>query len=262
MILFFIFALGAIVGSFLNVLGLRWNSGVGFGGRSFCPSCSKKLSWWELVPVLSYLSLRGKCFGCKSKISIQYVVVEILTGLVFVTVYTSLLPGDSLINLLFIVQYLLFVIIFSIYIVITIYDLRHKIIPNNLVYVSIILALIMRLILGGGLLDYIAGPVIFVFFGSIWFLSKGRAMGFGDAKLGLSIGLLLGGAMGLSAIVLAFWIGAVFGLVSIAIPRLSPLLSGAKNITMKSEIPFAPFMVLGAWISLLFQLDILNVLLF
>ena len=78
-------------------------------------------------------------------------------------------------------------------------------------------------------------------------------MGFGDAKLGLSIGLLLGGGAGFSAVILAFWIGAVLGLLS---------LIGNRNITMKSEIPFAPFLVLGSWLSLVFGLDLLHVSLF
>ena len=76
-------------------------------------------------------------------------------------------------------------------------------------------------------------------------------MGFGDAKLGLAVGLLLGGAQGLSAIILAFWLGAVFGIIS--------MIFSHKKITMKSEVPFAPFIVLGAWISLVFRLNILHV---
>src|SRR3989338_3931288 len=79
-----VFILGAIVGSFLNVVILRYNTGVSFfSGRSFCPSCGKKLSWYELVPVVSFFALRRKCAGCDSKISWQYPLVEIATGLLF-----------------------------------------------------------------------------------------------------------------------------------------------------------------------------------
>ena len=256
----FLFVFGAIIGSFLNVTALRWNSGLGLGGRSFCPTCNKNLSWWELLPILSFIGLRGRCHKCKSKISWRYPIVEFVTGLVFLTVFKVLFSGDF--NLLFLIIYTLFIFVGSIFIVITVYDLRHKIIPNNLVYVSIVLSLIIRVILGGGVLDYLAGPILFIFFGLIWLLSKGRAMGFGDAKLALAIGFLLGGAMGFSDIVLAFWLGALLGLILIGFSRLIPLLSGGKNITMKTEIPFAPFMLIGAWLSLVFQLDILNVLLF
>ena len=84
-------------------------------------------------------------------------------------------------------------------------------------------------------------------------------MGFGDAKLGASIGILLGASMGFSAIILAFWIGTALTLLYMILVRSYPLLKSRKRLTMKSEVPFAPFMILGAWISFLFQLDILYV---
>lgn len=236
------FVLGTIIGSFINVVGLRFRSGLNLGGRSSCPSCGKTLSAFELVPVISYIFLLGRCRGCKTRISPQYPLVEILTGLVFATIY----------NLQFtILQTTLVLIVFCIYIVIGIYDLRHKIIPDSLVYLSIFIALVYRLIVHGSLVDWLAGPILFGAFGLIWLITKGRAMGFGDAKLALSIGLLLGSYMGFSAIVLSFWIGT---LVSVPI-----MLFSRKGITMKSEIPFAPFMILGAWASLYFALDLLHV---
>lgn len=223
-----LFVLGAIVGSFLNVLGLRFNSGLSFGGRSFCYSCGKTLKWHELIPILSFFFLRARCKGCKTKISWQYPLVELWTALIFITIPYIFIP------------------IFCIYVVIVIYDIRHKIIPENLVYLAIALS-----ILGGG---WLSGVILFSFFAAIWFLSRGRAMGFGDAKLGLSIGLLLGVTHGLSAVILAFWLGATFGVIS--------MIFSHKKITMKSEVPFAPFLVLGAWLALLFNLDLMHVSLF
>ena len=236
-----LFVFGVIIGSFLNVVGLRLNSGLSLGGRSHCNSCNKTLRWWELVPVLSFVVLGGRCSHCRAKINLQYPLVELWTGLVFVTI-----P-------------LLFIPVFCLYIVITIYDLRHKIIPDVLVYWAILLSLLVRCLLGGSLLDYLAGPILFVFFGLVWLLSRGRAMGFGDAKLSLSIGLLLGAALGFSAVVLAFWVGAVVGLALILSQRIYPLLRRARTITMKSELPFAPFLVLGVWLALLLQIDLLHV---
>lgn len=224
------------------MLGLRFRSGLGFGGRSFCPSCGKKLLWWELLPVLSYALLRGKCSNCHSKISPQYPLVELWTGVLFVSLYS--VYGFS-------IQYVISLIIFCLYTVILIYDLRHKIIPDSLVYLSIFISLIFRLYSGGSVSDWIAGPVFFAIFGSIWLFSKGRVMGFGDAKLVLSIGLLLGSALGTSALVVAFWVGA---LLSIAL-----MLFYRKGITMKTEIPFAPFLIFGAWLSLVFSLDLFYV---
>ena len=237
-----LFVFGLLIGSFLNVLGLRWGSSKGFGGRSFCVSCEKSLHWYELIPVISFVGLRGKCSRCKSKISWQYPLVELWTALIFATVPLLTIP------------------VFCIYVVITIYDIRHKIIPENLVYSAIILSFVYRLFIGGALVDWLAGPIFFAFFALLWLLSRGRAMGFGDAKLGLSIGLLLGAPFGLSAFALAFWIGAAVSLLMMLFSKLGlSLFKRAKGLTMKSEIPFAPFLVLGAWLAFVFQFDLLHV---
>lgn len=242
MTLVILFVFGAIVGSFLNVFALRFNSGLSLGGRSFCGACGRKLNWHELIPIISFLLLGGRCSKCRAGISWQYPLVELWTALIFVTVPLAFLP------------------IFCLYIAITVYDLRHKIIPDSLVYATIIMSLIFPLLfIHYSLLDWLAGPIIFSFFALIWLLSRGRAMGFGDAKLGLSIGLLLGATLGFSAIILAFWLGAAFGIFYLIISRITSLLREAKNITMKSAIPFAPFMVLGAWLSLILEFDLLNV---
>ncbi len=245
-----LFVFGTVIGSFLNVVGLRWNSGLTLEGRSHCQSCSRKLSWWELVPILSFLSSLGHCRQCGARISWQYPLIEMVTGLVFVTIYQlalALLPT------------LILGLVACLFVVIVIYDLRHKIIPDELVYASIFLSFIFRLLVGGTTLDFLAGPILFAIFGGIWWVSRGRAMGFGDAKLVLSIGLLLGAANGFSGIVVAFWIGAIYGIGLIIFGHLKPLLSVGKRITMKSELPFAPFIILGAWLGLIFDLDLLHV---
>lgn len=231
-----LFVFGTIVGSFLNVLGLRLNSGLTLGGRSFCPSCGKKLYWYELVPVLSYFFLKGRCSECGVKISWQYPLIELWTGLIFITVPVVFIP------------------VFCLYIAITIYDSRHKIIPDSLVYSAIALSVAIRLLSAGSVLDWFAGTILFAFFSALWLLTRGRAIGFGDGKLALSIGLLLGAANGFSAVILAFWIGAALGLGGMIFSR--------KRITMKSEIPFAPFLVVGSWLAVYYQLDLLHVSLF
>ena len=238
-----LFVLGAVVGSFLNVVGLRWDSGQGLKGRSSCPSCGKILEWQELIPIFSFLILRGRCLSCGGRISWQYPAVELWTGVIFATV-----------------PYI-FIRVFCIYIIITTYDLKHKIIPDPLVYSAILLSVVSRWLSVGSTLDWLSGPILFAFFASIWFLSRGRAMGFGDAKLGLSVGLLLGASQGFSAIVLAFWIGAFVSLAYLFLARAG-FLKNVKGLTMKSEIPFAPFIVVSAWISLVFDLNIFYVTLF
>ncbi len=241
-----LFVFGVIFGSFLNVVGTRFNSGVSLMGRSFCPKCGHELRWFELVPIFSYLFQRGRCRICRVKISPQYPIIEIFTGLIFLSIF----------NLQFsIYNKIILLLVFSIYIVIAVYDLRHKIIPDLLVYLSIVFGLIVPLfIVHYSLLDWLAGPILFLFFGMLWLVTQGRAIGFGDAKLALSIGLLLGGAWGFSAVIMAFWIGAAVGIFAMIFSR--------KKITMKSEIPFAPFLILGAWLALVFNLDLLHVSLF
>ena len=238
--LFFLFILGTIVGSFLNVVGLRWDH-KNFGGRSICPNCSKVLRWFELIPILSFLIQQGRCRSCGTKISWQYPLVELWTGLIFATIPYIFIP------------------VFCIYVIITIYDFKHKIIPDELVYTAIVLSFLVSLLINHySLLDWLAGPILFAFFGSIWLLSRGRAMGFGDAKLGLSVGLLLGATEGFSAIVLAFWVGAFSSLFYIFLSKIG-FLKNDKGLTMKSEVPFAPFIIIGAWVSIVFHLNILNV---
>jgi prepilin signal peptidase PulO-like enzyme (type II secretory pathway) len=254
MIPLFLFIFGTIIGSFLNVLGLRWNTGLNLSGRSECPNCKTTLRWYELVPILSFFFLLGRCRTCRSKLSWQYPIIEILTGLVFLTLYQVYGLGSN---------YLLGTFIFSIYVVILIYDSRHKIIPDILSYSATFLALIFVVLNLGSYstLDYLAGPILFGFFASIWLISGGRAMGFGDAKLSLSIGFLLGAAMSFSAIILAFWIGAAYALTVMALGKVG-FLKSQEGLTMKSEVPFAPFIILGAWMSLILGLNLLHVPLF
>lgn len=262
MSLLILFVLGAIVGSFINVVGLRWNSGIGLGGRSFCPTCHRKLKWTELVPVISFLFQQGKCRGCRSRISWQYPFIEIFTGLLFVSLYSVFINGY--LNQESIVAFILTLTVFLIYTAIMIYDWRHKIIPDPLVYASILLAVVLHVYLNNhSAFDWIAGPIVFLFFALIWVVSRGRAMGLGDAKLGLSIGILLGASQGFSAIVMSFWIGTVLTLAFVLFGKIFSNLSlfrSAKGLTMKSEVPFGPFMILGAWASLIFNLDLLHVL--
>lgn len=269
MVILFVF--GTIIGSFLNVLSLRWPAPEEeeetlslsvFGGRSNCPSCGHGLKWFELVPVISFLLLLGRCRKCGNKISWQYPVVELLTGFVFASLFIAIAPSDLMSYL----YYSVFLVVFSIFIVIFIYDLWYKIIPNPLVYTAICLGLVYRistyyLVPDVSYLDLLSGPIIFSFFGLIWLLSQGRAIGFGDAKLGLAVGLLLGAASGFSAIILSFWIGAIFSLGFMAVGKCG-FLNKAKGLTMKSEVPFAPFIILGAWLGLVFSFDILHVALF
>ncbi len=240
---FFIFSLGLIIGSFLNVVIYRHNTGMTVGGRSMCFSCGKKLKWFELVPVFSYLLLRGKCSVCRSKISWQYPAVEFITGLLFLGAY---LTTSNIYLLIYLLVQL------SLLVVISVYDLRHKIIPDTFVFsfaglalLNVLLVFVVNRDSSALFFDVLAGPLYFLPFAALWYFSKGNWMGFGDAKLALGIGWFLGIGQAYIAIVLGFWVGAIVGVSMIVYGRISKLSRGQERVTMKSEIPFGPFLILG-----------------
>src|SRR3989344_1189576 len=133
----FSFILGTIVGSFLNVVILRYNTGRTILNRSGCFSCGKTLRPQELFPIISFLVSRGRCVSCGSRISLQYPIVELISGLLFTCIaYKFMLAGASIFPLS-IVSASLYATAFSIFLTITVYDLRHTIIPNAFVYAFI-----------------------------------------------------------------------------------------------------------------------------
>jgi len=260
----FVFMFGAVIGSFLNVVILRYNTGITLAGRSFCFSCRKQLTWRDLFPVASFICLLGKCRFCKSKISWQYFLVEVLTGIIFVLIFWSLggvnafFPG----TLIYFEKLLLSVVVFSILIVIGVYDFKHQIIPDSFAYTFAALALFRILFLPQtflftpGMWDLFAGPILALPFAALWYFSKGTWMGLGDAKLILGMGWFLGLNSGFSAVVLSFWIGSIIGVFLILVGKFlnssftSSLLH--KKITLKTEIPFAPFLILSFSIATFF----------
>src|SRR3989344_8457006 len=236
---FFILAIGTVVGSFLNVIALRYGTNQSpFWGRSFCPVCGRKLSVIDLVPVFSFIFLRGKCGTCRAKISWQYPLVEILTAIIFLFLFKSPLA----------------LIAWCVLIVIMIYDWRHKIIPDGLALAFGILALIITIVsnLGSNLFwPLLWGPLFASPFFLFWYFSGGKWMGLGDAKLGLGLCLLLG-AFSVEAILLTFLIGAV---VSLLIVGWQSWRKSQGRITMKSEVPFAPFLFAATFLVYFFNIS-------
>lgn len=244
LISFFVF--GAIMGSFINVVSIRYNTGLNLSGRSKCFSCAKTLHFFELIPILSFIFLGGKCLKCKSKILMQYPLVEftmaILSSLLFLKFGLSL-------------KTFYFILIFCLLLIITIYDFRHKIIPEGIVYLLILFSFLFVFLNNEefifktiNIYDILSGPIVASPFFFLWFISKGKWIGLGDGKLSLGVGFLLGLSGGFSAIALAFWIGAIFSLGLIFFNKIlnkKKLNLVGKQITMKSEIPFAPFIIIG-----------------
>jgi prepilin signal peptidase PulO-like enzyme (type II secretory pathway) len=263
-IIIFFAILGALIGSFLNVVILRFNTGKGIDGRSGCFTCGKTLHWYELVPIVSYLVQQGKCRGCKSGVSRQYILVEFFTGLLFALISARvLLPIVETYSVVTILNLIIALTAVSVLMVIFVYDLRHKIIPDIFSYGFAFLAL-ARLVLYyqtyifsfPGILDLLAGPIAALPFALIWYFSKGAWMGFGDAKLALGIGWFLGLVGAVSALCLAFWIGAVVSVGLLVVQKYLP--RSKRSLSFTSEVPFAPFLIIGLLIVYFFPLDLFH----
>ncbi len=251
-----VFAFGLIVGSFLNCVIYRLEKEESFlKGRSYCPYCKHGLSWKDLVPLLSFLILKGKCRYCQKQISWQYPLVEISTALLFLSIFNFQFfllrqgfGGQAIFNFIY------YLIISSFLIIIFVYDLKHYIIPDGVVYSAIIVALIFNLQFSISNEFSIFKLTILSAFGAAAFfllivlISRGRWMGVGDIKLAALMGLFLGWPNILVALFLAFFIGAVIG--------TGLIMSGKK--TLKSEVPFGPFLITGTFLALFFGQDFLN----
>ena len=223
----FNFLLGAIVGSFLNALIYRIPRKISiYKKRSFCPKCNHQLAWYDLIPILSYILLRGKCRYCGSKISPKYLIVELITAFYFS--FSFLMFGYS-------VFYIESIFFFSILLVISLIDLEFMEIPDFLIIVGIVVEILL-VILKKSYVSSFSGMIIPpLIFAIIILVSKG-GMGGGDFKYSFFIGLTLGFPKIIPWFILSFILGFF--------PAIYLLLSKKKE--RKSPIPFGPFMSLSA----------------
>ncbi len=252
--------LGLIVGSFLNVVIYRFHTGKSLNGNSHCLSCGGKLRWYELFPVVSYLALRGRCRQCGSFIPVRYVLVEMLTAGLFLLAFIVTPLTWAL---------LIWWALIAVLVVVLMYDLYHLIIPDELVLVLCVLAVVLFLVevpsslYGQGVFLSISAAVgAFLFYGGLWFVSKGRWIGFGDAKLAIPLAFIIGPVDTFSFVVLSFWVGALVSGVLLGVQSLLKrgqhrLSKYGLAITMKSEVPFAPFIIAAFVLVSLLHIDIL-----
>jgi leader peptidase (prepilin peptidase)/N-methyltransferase len=229
----FLFLIGLCTGSFLNVLADRLPQGESVvWGRSHCDWCKKTLRWYELIPVASYMIQSGRCRRCRKPLSIQYPIVELVTGIGFVLLF----PNNLSVYLLFMSLLVIFVA-----------DLKFQIIPDSMIVwgcAAVLLHWYGRGMPAGDIVQYIlTGFACFAAFYLLWLVTRGKGLGFGDVKFAPLMGLWLGFPAVVIALYIAFLTGAFAGVI---------LMLGRKK-TWKSKIAFGPFLVLGTVVALIWQ---------
>ncbi|MEW6407639.1 MAG: prepilin peptidase [Patescibacteria group bacterium] len=282
-----IFIFGLIIGSFLNavIYRLKFGGSIIFG-RSKCPYCKKTLGFWDLIPVLSFLFLRGRCRYCHKKISWQYPIVEIITALLFLSVFNfqfSIFNFQSIFNdkifnfqnllsnIYYLVSFFYFLFVICCLIVIFVYDLKYSLILDKiLLFVGVISIIFYAALVFLDRTFFNVSTSLDInfdhyrevnfwnllwgmligggFFLILYLLSGGRWIGAGDAKFGFLMGLWLLFPKILVALFFAFVLGGIVALIL--------LFAGKKK--MRSQISFGPFLALGTLFALLFGQQVLD----
>lgn len=281
--------LGLAVGSFVNAAVFRLRQGLPVVyGRSVCDHCHHSLAAGDLIPIFSYLTLGGHCRYCGKRLSLQHPLVELATGILFAaSYYQYFTSGVTLTNLPIVVSFLAQLVFISILLILLLYDLKYMELPNRVVLGGIALAVLIdlvkvgvsirdfvqvtgRLPFGRQLLQdssfvaahsldiaspYLWGAVAGVTLAAIFFVivlwSRERAMGGGDIKLALLLGLILPWPYLVPAMYIGFILGAVVG--------VGTVIAGQKK--MKTLIPLAPFLVTGTLAAMFFGSDLFRILL-
>lgn len=247
---FTIFIVGAALGSFLNVLISRSIEGKDWvKGRSSCDLCKKTLSWYDMIPLFSYLIYGGKSRCCHKKLSIQHPIVETLTGALFLW---WVIMGTYFFHLvtqpLTYIQPSFWLLIGVILMVIFVSDSFYQLIPSYAVYIGVVATILYRILLVGygeyRVIDLgislISAVMATLFFQLLRVVTKKKGMGEGDVILAFLMGLLLSYPRTLVGVWLAFVSGGIYGMLLIIL--------GKKRIGM--TLPFGPFMVLGTIVAL------------
>ena len=236
-----VFIFGLIVGSFLNVVIYRTYKGVGFiRGRSYCPCCKHHLETIDLIPVVSFLLLRGRCRWCGKPISRQYPLVELATGGSFLGLFTVYGPSP---------EFLVSMLYAAVLIVVFVQDLRYFVILDRISVPALIAACVLSpLVFKVSLTDMAIGiGVGGGFFLLQYALSRGKWIGGGDIRLGALMGAMLGWELALIALSLAYAAGALTALALVALRKKS----------WGSHLPLGTFLSAATFVSMLFREDLL-----
>lgn len=246
LILFF----GLIIGSFLNVVILRLHDGQNIAvGRSRCPHCQKTLSALDLIPVLSFLLLRGRCRYCRQKISWQYPAVEIITACLFLSAYWLLAGRQAYFSWPFVLELAVYWVALAALVVTFVYDWKWMLIPDEVVLPAGLAVLLINLANGRSWVDLLLGVAVgFGFFAIQYFISRGRWIGGGDLRLGFFMGCLLGLGGTVLSLFVAYILGAAVSIILI--------LSG--RVKFNSQVPFGVFIVPAIIFTMFFGAKIIN----
>ncbi len=259
MITFLSFIYGASLGSFANLVADRLRVRTIFKSRSVCLNCSKKLSWYELVPVLSYLSQNGKCRTCKTKISTIYFWSELATGLLVAFLPTVIMSSLDIYSSPAALYYAIFLFLIlsttiALCMAIAIYDLRHMIVPFEtamiLMGIGMMATIARQYMYGFNVYDFFSGVIVATPFTLMYIVSRGKWVGMGDVMMYAALGFALGLPTSSTGFFYSVWIGAF---VSLALMILHK-----REYNLKSEIPFTPFIIIGAMLALYTHADILG----
>ena len=235
----FAFTFGLIFGSLANLIILRFHTfePLFFGG-SKCLYCGKRLKWFELIPLFSFIVQKGRCRKCSTRLSFQYPAIEILTGVLFLFIWLKFENLSPYFFLSLFFWYLLFLA--------SLYDLKHQILPDEFIFGGVFLAILGNFLFfrPGLLYSLAAGFSFFFFFVFLWFLTKKQGLGLGDAKMALALGIFLGFPKAVFGLIFSFWLGGAVGIALLAL----------KKANLKTPIPFGPFLFLGSFIA--FFLDL------
>lgn len=237
---------GAVIGSFLNVIIYRLPRNISFArGRSKCPSCASVIRWWQNIPLFSFIFLRGRCASCKSRISLRYPAVELLTALAF---------GGWVYRMGITVEALGYIYLTAVLICVLFIDWEFKIIPDRLTYPSLALGLIWAYFTPLGLVNALIGAaaggggLLIVALLGDWLFKK-ESMGGGDIKLAAVLGAFLGWQM----VVLIFFLSALIG----AVVSLAWMVISAQ-MRKQRLIPFGPFLAVAAVVAALWGHDLIR----
>ncbi len=240
----FAFLFGTAIGSFLNVVMYRLPQGISIvKPNSFCPACKKPIVWYENIPLVSYILLKGKCSNCRKPISIRYFLVELITGLIFLYLFVQNQLSLS---------FLFYAYFFSVLIAISGIDFEHQVIPDILSMPGILIGLIFHLTQGSFLPSLIGaafggGLILLIRTLGGWVYKK-EVMGLGDVYLTAMIGAFVGFPIIIPAIFIGALIGAVLGIVYVISTRQS----------RESPIPFGPFLSLGGMFVIIFKPQVIQ----